>query len=202
MMRTALARISVLSQPDVITGWLSAALLDQAPNGKRRDAWVAGRVLLAQQVGQRPLREMIITASGKPTFRCAQLPHFNISHSGDFVFVAVSDKGPIGCDIEVIRPRSAAIEIAQHYFGEAEYLWLAAQPAENVMMAFWRLWTAREALLKQRGLSVWQMRSIALKPETLGIVGSEIFHWYQQGLSVAVSCCLPESANSDFTVDK
>ncbi|ANI31770.1 hypothetical protein PL78_18350 [Yersinia entomophaga] len=202
MMRIALARISDLSQPAVTTDWLSPELLVQAPSGKRREAWLAGRVLLAQRVGQRPLREMIIEASGKPAFRCDQLPHFNISHSGDFVFVAVSDKGPIGCDIEVIRPRTGAIEIAQHYFCEAEYLWLAAQPAENVMMAFWRLWTAREARLKQRGLSVWQMRSIALKPETLGIAGSEIYHWYQQGLSMAVSCCPSETANSDLTVDK
>lgn len=186
-MQTALARISDLSQPGVVADWLSESLLAQAPTGKRRESWLAGRVLLAQLTGQRPLPALFVQPSGKPAFICPQLPRFNISHSGDFIFVAVVQEGEVGCDIEFIRERRGCLNIAQQVFSEPEYAWLLAQPMAQQSAAFWRLWTVREAVLKQRGASVWQMGKLVIDPYTLTTAGSALIHWCKQGVSIAVA---------------
>lgn len=171
----------------MIAGWLSEHLLAQAPTGKRRDAWLAGRVLLAQLTQQQPLAELRLQPSGKPAFCAPQLPNFNISHSGDFVLVAVVDDGEVGCDIELIRERRGYLKLAQQVFSEPEYTWLLAQPSTQRCEAFWLLWTVREAILKQRGASVWQMSELAIDPVTLTLPGLELQHWYEQGVSIAVA---------------
>jgi len=187
VLRTALARISLLSQPATVADWLAEQMRDQAPAGRQRPAWLAGRVLLAQLIHCRPLPVLHYHASGKPSFIDTDLPAFNISHSGDFVFVAMDYCDDIGCDIEVIRERRGYIALARHAFSPQEYRWLTLQLCEQRNDAFWRLWTAREAILKQRSASVWQMRTLALEPETLSITGSEVCHWREQGVSISVA---------------
>jgi Phosphopantetheinyl transferase len=86
---------------------LPAEIQQQAPTGPRRDAWLAGRVLLAQITAPLPLPEMVYGKNGKPAFRDRALPSFNLSHSGDDIALLASDEGEVGCDIEVIRPREA-----------------------------------------------------------------------------------------------
>lgn len=185
-MQMALARISDLSQPRVVADWLSEQLVAQAPTGKRRESWLAGRVLLAQLTGQRPLATLFVQPSGKPAFICPQLPRFNISHSGDFIFVAVVNEDEVGCDIELVRERRGCLNIAQQVFSDPEYVWLLAQPLARQSAAFWRLWTVREAVLKQRGASVWQMEKLMIDPVTLTTPKLDLYHWCEQGVSIAV----------------
>lgn len=187
MFETACGPIGELSQPEQVSGWLGEDLLAQMPSGKRQRAWLAGRVLLAQSIPMQPLPAFLLAPNGKPTFSHAEFPAFNISHSGDCVFVATTMRGQIGCDVELIRQRPASLEIARHYFSSREYAWLAAQPEEEVCAEFWRLWTAREAILKQKGESVWQMQHIQLDPETLATPEVAVSHWYQNGHSFAVA---------------
>ena len=78
---------------------------------------------------------------GKPYLK--DLPcYFNISHSGDFVVCAVSEKNEIGIDIEKIRPID--LKIAKRVFSEDEttYILSSKTPKEN----FFELWTKKEAI--------------------------------------------------------
>lgn len=94
-----------------------------------------------------------VDAHGKPYLPDSSL-HFNISHSGSWAAVAVSDE-PVGIDIEQIRP----IEwqgIARQHFADEESRALLRETEESRLLAFFTLWTGKESYVKAegRGLSV------------------------------------------------
>ncbi len=78
--------------------------------------------------------------------------HFNISHSGKYTVLAVSDQ-PIGVDIEMIRDFSAIF--ARKRFQEQELQYLAGeQPARRkseMQRCFYEIWTGKEAYAKYTG---------------------------------------------------
>lgn len=86
---------------------------------------------------------------------------FNISHSGGVVAVFVaggfSSSFRLGCDVECLRPRKNFLEIASEYFSFEEYEWII-QGEKKELLRFYTLWTAKEAWLKSRGQSVFDMR--------------------------------------------
>ncbi len=93
-------------------------------------------------------------AHGKPYV--LNLPaHFNISHSGDYTAVAISDR-PIGIDIEVIKDFSAIL--AKKLFNEDElkYISGASTTRKKSLMqkSFFEIWTAKEAYLKYLGTGI------------------------------------------------
>jgi 4'-phosphopantetheinyl transferase len=77
---------------------------------------------------------------GKPTLPGG--PGFSLTHGGDLVGLAVHD-GPVGLDVERLRPLHDLAAMAAH----------ACSPAEAVpdAAAFFTLWTRKEALLKATG---------------------------------------------------
>lgn len=156
MYRVWLGKISVLKEAACR---LPVEIQQQAPTGPRRDTWLAGRVLLATATGPLPLSEIIYGKNGKPAFRDAALPSFNLSHSGDHIALLVSDEGEVGCDIEVIRPRKNWPQLAQALFSDDERQALDTLPADDRLAAFWQIWTRKEAVLKQASGSVWQLAS-------------------------------------------
>lgn len=145
----------------------------------RQRQQLAGRVLLARQLrhfptpgpgdSNKPLPALIIRAGGKPAFADPHLPQFNLSHSGDRLALLIGGHQPLGCDIEHIRPRRGFMAIAAAAFSPACLHWLSQQP--HPLPAFWQLWTAHEAILKQRGQGVWQMASLRLDPQHLAPAG-------------------------------
>lgn len=88
-------------------------------------------------------------AHGKP--RLEGLPvalHFNISHSGDYIAVALSDR-EVGIDIE--RQGTARMAVARRFFHPDELRALEALPAAARDERFFRLWVAKESFLKYTG---------------------------------------------------
>lgn len=77
---------------------------------------------------------------GKPA------PHFNLSHAGRYVVVAVACC-PVGVDVEEIRPTADLADVARDHFSADERAWLSGDPAGR----FFALWTRKEALLKAMG---------------------------------------------------
>ncbi|HEY4874669.1 MAG TPA: 4'-phosphopantetheinyl transferase superfamily protein [Puia sp.] len=71
--------------------------------------------------------------------------HFNISHSGDFVLIAISNS-EIGVDIEKINPDFFYKEILNSNFSkeEIDFIQNSIQPIES----FYLLWTRKESLVK------------------------------------------------------
>ncbi len=89
-----------------------------APEGVRRQRWLAGRVLLSRFFPQLP--EITYGPHGKPAFHEETPVWFNFSHSGDDIALFLSDEGEVGCDIEVIRPRKNWQAIAREVFSVGE----------------------------------------------------------------------------------
>lgn len=83
---------------------------------------------------------------GKPFIAGHPDIHFNLSHCREAVACAVSDR-PIGIDVESIREYSDSL--ARYTMNDQELATIntAASPA----IAFIRLWTQKEALLKMSG---------------------------------------------------
>ena len=78
------------------------------------------------------------------------IPFFNLSHSGDFVMLAISDT-PVGCDIEHLHK---AI-LSHHVFHPQELARLRSLPEGDARnREFLRLWTAKEAFLKAIGTGI------------------------------------------------
>lgn len=78
--------------------------------------------------------------------------HFNISHSGNYVVVAISDC-PIGIDLEIIKDFSAILAKKLFNDDELKYISGAGPSRKKFLMqkSFYEIWTAKEAYLKYVG---------------------------------------------------
>lgn len=76
---------------------------------------------------------------------------FNVSHSGDLALVAVAWGRRVGIDLEDARRECAYLEIANSVFSAHERAALAALPEAQQRMAFYTIWTRKEAFIKAHG---------------------------------------------------
>ena len=90
---------------------------------------------------------------GKPRALNAAGWDFNVSHSGDYVAVAVG-RGQVGVDLEQVRPVREMESIVERYFHPDEAAaWRAVAPGLREEALF-VLWSAREASMKCVGLGL------------------------------------------------
>ncbi|WP_222565865.1 4'-phosphopantetheinyl transferase family protein [Novilysobacter antarcticus] len=75
----------------------------------------------------------------------------NWSHSGDGLLVALGQDVRLGIDLEWVRPRPRAMELARRFFTAAEADVLASLPPAHRESGFLRLWCAKESVLKAHG---------------------------------------------------
>jgi 4'-phosphopantetheinyl transferase len=77
---------------------------------------------------------------------------FNLSHTKGLVACAIATDVDIGIDIELISPRRAGLDIAERYFSTEETALLrATESYQQQVQLFFRLWTAKESLIKATG---------------------------------------------------
>jgi 4'-phosphopantetheinyl transferase len=124
-----------------------------------RDTWRAGRAWVRHRLATRLHRAPDAVAfeqdnHGRP--RILDVPpdfDANWSHSGRWIALALSSHGPVGIDIEVLRPGMAVDELAATVCSPEEQLALAgtSDPSTRSRL-FLRFWTAKEALMKATGL--------------------------------------------------
>lgn len=86
-------------------------------------------------------------AHGKPVLRDYPNIHFNLSHCHKGVLCVLSDR-PVGCDIEEI-PSCIDFDLYSYCFSEDENKIIHSD--ETPTIAFTKLWTQKEALLKLTG---------------------------------------------------
>jgi 4'-phosphopantetheinyl transferase len=98
----------------------------------------------------------------------------------------MSDEGEVGCDIEVIRPRKNWQALANAVFSMTEHDELEREAPEERLSAFWRIWTRKEAIVKQRGGSAWQIVSIDSTAQTHAVSQLQV-----GSLSLAVCTSTP-----------
>ena len=110
------------------------------------------RQLLADPMSQSPERiDIKINARGKPQLVQPGW-HFNISHSGSTLALAISNQAPLGIDVEGRLLSSTQVHrLARRYFTDAEQAWLNQH---NNADAFLQLWTIKEAVLKAHGSGI------------------------------------------------
>lgn len=96
------------------------------------------------------LNDLKYTLYGKPYFQGSF--NFNISHSGSFVVLAVSNKVRIGVDVEEIKP----IDIKGFEKQWTSHEWGLLTSSANNYSQFYDFWTIKEAAIKAdgRGLSI------------------------------------------------
>jgi len=95
--------------------------------------------------------ELIEGAHGRPELVSANGLSFNWSHCDDRAVVAIARGIVPGIDLERLRPRPRALDIARRYFAADEIDMLEALSEDARDEAFLRLWTAKEAVLKALG---------------------------------------------------
>ncbi|WP_233636133.1 4'-phosphopantetheinyl transferase family protein [Hymenobacter setariae] len=90
-------------------------------------------------------------AAKKPRLREAPGLHYNVSHAGDWVLLAVA-KAEVGIDIERLAPQFAFQEVLDYSFSPAEKAFIERSLVPT--HAFYQLWTRKEAFVKATGRGI------------------------------------------------
>lgn len=107
------------------------------------------RSLLAIYTGQPPASlQFTISATKKPGLVGWPDLYYNVSHSGEWALVALSQT-PIGVDVEKINTDFPFQDIIRHNFSRAEQR--CVETAPDPVSCFYQCWTRKEALLKATG---------------------------------------------------
>jgi 4'-phosphopantetheinyl transferase len=118
-------------------------------------AHAALRYALAEQTGERAdALRFTHSAFGKPSLSRWPRVHFSLSHCQGLGLIAIGGRGPLGVDVEQLRPVPDALALAATHFTRLENEALAALPADERERAFMTCWTRKEACLKAIGLGL------------------------------------------------
>lgn len=127
------------------------------PHAPRQRGEPCARASLARTLGMAP-ETLPITrdAQGRPHF----IPPLHRletgwSHSGEALLLALGEDVELGVDIERLRARPRAMELAERFYHPDETAWLRAiGDEEERLLAFVRLWCVKEAVLKAHGQGI------------------------------------------------
>jgi 4'-phosphopantetheinyl transferase len=94
---------------------------------------------------------------GKPLL--ANLPanralHFNLAHSDGLLMVALSETCPVGIDVERVRPVDGIDGLVERFCPPRANLDWQTLPLHQRPIAFFNLWTRKEACLKATGVGL------------------------------------------------
>jgi 4'-phosphopantetheinyl transferase len=96
--------------------------------------------------------EFSCTEHGKPQLQPVSVttPHFNSSHSGEWVLHAFAD-APVGVDVELIRPEMAALDDFAWFLSRDERSFIEAAGDSQRAAALATVWVRKEAYVKALG---------------------------------------------------
>ena len=124
-------------------------------------AWALARTLLGDLLGEDPADVAVerhcgrcgSREHGKPRLADASAGvHFSLAHSGDHVVVAVSSAGPVGIDVEQLRPTTDYRRLSRTTLTADEAA--AFRAAGGRPLDFLRMWVRKEAVTKAVGTGV------------------------------------------------
>ncbi len=128
-------------------------LPDTAKNSKHTASLLGEKILRTALIKDYNFKntDIIIerTENGKPYLKNNSDIFFNISHSNNAVAVAVSDI-EIGIDIEKLRKPN--LKVAERFFTDNENRYI--NNFQNKDIAFFEIWTKKEAYFKQLGKGI------------------------------------------------
>jgi 4'-phosphopantetheinyl transferase len=117
------------------------------------------RVVLARYLGVEPAA---LRFQPGPTGKPALLDHqggphvlrFNLSHSHGRMLVAIAKGQDVGIDLEQVRGNLEPLKLAERFYTQTEYETIKSRPAAGHACQFYRLWVAKEAVLKAQGAGI------------------------------------------------
>lgn len=114
--------------------------------------------------------------------------HISIAHSGDYVACALADEA-VGIDLERIKAGRPVADMAQWVCTAQEELGLCGLHGDLAQLQFGRLWTRKEARLKQLGLpfDLAALRAIQTLPSVAEKADGGTWSFSQQGLVVSLA---------------
>lgn len=129
------------------------------------------RVLLASQLGGAP-EDIPLQRDprGRPELH-GRLGHLGTgwSHSHGRLLVALGQGVRLGVDLEPLRPRPRLREIIERFFHPAEIAWLLGLDDPVLHLWFFRVWCAKEAILKAQGQGIsFGLHRLQLAPDAEG----------------------------------
>jgi 4'-phosphopantetheinyl transferase len=120
-----------------------------------RHRYIAGRgqlrEALSRYVGEQPAGLRFRYGPHDKPYLVGDGPHFNLSHSGPVMLLALSSAAEVGIDVELDVQDLARERIAERFFSPGEVRALRALPAALQARAFLHCWTRKEAFIKARG---------------------------------------------------
>ena len=111
------------------------------------------RNLIASLIGSAPEKLIFgVNKYGRPFLKFPLIKNFdfNLSHSGDYVAIAIADC-PVGIDVEKVKPLD--IKMAVAYFTKQELKYLNSCP-EKQLERFYKIWVFKESFIKAVGLGL------------------------------------------------
>ncbi len=111
------------------------------------------RVLLSRYLNLNPA-EIILTQNdyGKPMLDPMHGEFaFNLSHSGDWIVYAFAARGCLGIDIEECEEKEDFVALTKHFASDVEIQAIQQVDNSDRNARFYRLWTAKEAVIKAIG---------------------------------------------------
>jgi 4'-phosphopantetheinyl transferase len=134
-------------------------------------------------------------AAGKPHLASGQGQlQFNVSHSGEYVLIAIADGRAVGVDVEEVHDDFDVDEVAVHFFSADEQRDLETFTGRAKIEAFYDCWTRKEAYLKAQGAGLslpLDQFDVSLRPgEPARLIATrpdpaEAARWQLSGLGVA-----------------
>lgn len=131
---------------------------------KHRNRFITGRGKIRQILGEKAkcapqAIEFDLNKYGKPSLsspNTAQHLEFNASSSAVLGAIAISDRSPVGLDIEKIKPMrdDDYDRIVMHEFTADECRWYMQHARHERNRVFFEFWTCKEAYLKALGIGL------------------------------------------------
>jgi 4'-phosphopantetheinyl transferase len=114
------------------------------------------RAILGSYLGvDAALVEFMYGPHGKPALALSGADtdlRFNLSHSDDVAFVALTRGRAIGVDIECMKPFADVADVPPSIFSERELAEFRALAPDEQQVGFFNAWTRKEAFVKATGL--------------------------------------------------
>ncbi len=110
------------------------------------------RAILAREIGTTPHDvPLVYSKFGKPVLAPPfDSLHFNLSHCPDLALIALSDRGPVGVDLESVDRAPDLLECVHSFCHPDECRELPDDTSARSLQLL-RIWTAKEAVLKALG---------------------------------------------------
>ncbi|WP_119327657.1 4'-phosphopantetheinyl transferase family protein [Cysteiniphilum halobium] len=141
------------------------------------------------------------TGNGRP-FIVDEAIDFNISHTRDYVVIAIGKGQRVGIDVQTKKEKVDVLEIAKQYFAKSEYELIALKQNEiERRNVFYWLWVYKEASLKLTGKGIANgLNRYVFEVDEHGVCqdrnAKELYYFHQKLDEDTLLCLSFERSNS------